>query len=121
MLYEVITALTYLNMVHAHSRTGLSALSISDQSEMREAIMNERRVELAFENKRWPDLVRWGKAEEVMSAQFAKIKATPTDYYYPAGVELPSTAYNFQDFRLLFPIPERERNIYPDIEQNTGY
>ncbi|RKD90709.1 RagB/SusD family nutrient uptake outer membrane protein [Mangrovibacterium diazotrophicum] len=118
---DVSGALTYLNMVHAHSRTGLSALSISDQTAMREAIMTERRVELAFENKRWPDLVRWGNAAEVMSAQFAKIKANPTDYYYPAGVELASTAYNFQDFRLLFPIPEREINIYPNIEQNPGY
>jgi hypothetical protein len=64
-------------MVHAHSRTGLAAITTTDQSQLREGIAKERRVELAFENKRWLDLVRTGKAVEVITAYGAKVKANP--------------------------------------------
>ena len=114
-------ALTYLNQVHAHSRTGLSPLTVSDQASVREAIIQERRVELAFENKRWPDLVRWGLAIEVMNAHGEKVKANPQAYYYPDGVEPVSTSYNVTESRLLFPIPEREIRLNPDLEQNPDY
>ena len=44
------------------TRAGLSSLSgtASTQSEVRQAIANERRLELAFEGHRWFDLVRTG-------------------------------------------------------------
>ncbi|WP_297094815.1 RagB/SusD family nutrient uptake outer membrane protein [uncultured Draconibacterium sp.] len=118
---ETSDALTYLNMVHAHPRTGLSELALSSQSELREAIMKERQIELAFENKRWLDLVRWGTAVEVMNAQGAKIKANPQAYYYPEGVSPINEAYNVTSDRLLFPIPERELRLNPDMVQNPGY
>ncbi|EKC56197.1 RagB/SusD domain protein, partial [human gut metagenome] len=51
-------ALVYLNRVR--SRALLPVSSASTQSDVREAIIKERRVELAFENKRWLDLVRTG-------------------------------------------------------------
>ncbi|WP_163711304.1 RagB/SusD family nutrient uptake outer membrane protein [Mangrovibacterium lignilyticum] len=114
-------ALGYLNQVHAHSRTGLSALTIADQSQLREAIIKERQIELAFENKRWLDLVRWGIAVDVMNAQGAKIKANPQAYYYPDGVGPITEAYNVTEDHLLFPIPEREMRLNPDWEQNPGY
>ena len=59
-------ALNYLNQVR--QRAGLADCTVSGQDAIREAIFQERRVELAFENKRWLDLVRSGKAEEVMKA-----------------------------------------------------
>ena len=49
-----------LNSVRARARAGnasiLPDITTDDQDELREAIRHERRVELAFENKRWPDL-----------------------------------------------------------------
>ena len=36
------------------------------------ALLNERRLELAFEGQRWFDLVRLDKVEEVMNAVYAK-------------------------------------------------
>lgn len=57
-------AATYLNMVR--SRAGLSETTASSQTEMREAIYRERRVELAMEHERWFDLVRTGRAAQVM-------------------------------------------------------
>ena len=67
-------------------------------------LINERRVELAFENHRFFDLVRFGIANSVLSAH-----ATEMDY-----------TFNTRD--LLLPIPAREINISNGLlSQNPGY
>ncbi len=59
-------ARTYLNMVH--ERAGLTPIPGGlSQSAMRDAIVLERRFELAFEGHRWFDLVRTGQALNVMA------------------------------------------------------
>ncbi len=60
------SAIGYLNMVRA--RAGLPGTTASSQSEVRTAIWNERRVELAMEHDRFWDLVRQGRAAQVMIA-----------------------------------------------------
>lgn len=114
-------ALGYLNQVHAHPRTGLQPLTTTDQAELRELIQKERRVELAFENKRWLDLVRTGKAVEVMREFGKRFKADPTKYYYPVNVFPAEEAFTELEQRLLFPIPDREIRLNPLMEQNPGY
>lgn len=104
-------ALTYLNMVHNHPRTGLVAITTTDQSQLRDLILQERRVELAFENKRWLDLVRTGKVEEVISAYGQNVKSNPQNYYFPAGISPVSAA--FGDFRKTFPLPAAEALLNP--------
>lgn len=70
-------------------------------------LANERRVELAFENHRWFDLVRLGLAETVL-AQFAADNAAE-------GVSYTSTD-------LLLPIPQREIGVsFGLLTQNPGY
>lgn len=59
-------ALQTLNLVH--TRAQLAALTTTDQAELRKAIWNERRLELAMEHDRWFDLVRTGQAKEAMAA-----------------------------------------------------
>lgn len=103
------SASTYLNMVR--SRAGLSATTASGQVDLRAAILAERRVELAFENKRWLDLVRTGNAESVMAAYGAKVKANPQDYYWPAGLAPAPAAFSSID--LLFPLPASESLLSP--------
>ena len=49
--------------------------SLGSQDEAREKLRWERRMELAFESKRFFDLVRWGIAEETMNDYFASEKA----------------------------------------------
>ncbi|MCE7043779.1 RagB/SusD family nutrient uptake outer membrane protein [Dyadobacter sp. CY312] len=115
------TALANLNAVHAHSRTGLAPIASTGQAELRELILKERQIELAFENKRWLDLVRSGKAVAIMNAQGAKIRANPEAYYYPKGISPVSGSYTVTESKLLFPIPQRELRLNPDIEQNPGY
>ncbi|RRA97593.1 RagB/SusD family nutrient uptake outer membrane protein [Larkinella rosea] len=88
-------AATYLNQVRA--RAGLAATTATSQATMREAIFKERRVELAFENKRWFDLTRTGRVKEIIGAYGAKVKANPLDYYFPKGAVPPPNAFTVLD------------------------
>jgi len=88
-------AATYLNQVR--TRAGLAATTASSQADMREAIFKERRVELAFENKRWFDLTRTGRVKEIIGAYGAKVKANPAAYYFPAGAVPPPNAFTVLD------------------------
>ncbi|WP_288428753.1 RagB/SusD family nutrient uptake outer membrane protein [uncultured Spirosoma sp.] len=88
-------AATYLNRVR--SRAGLPATTASSQADMREAIFKERRVELAFENKRWFDLTRTGRVKEIIGAYGAKVKANPQAYYFPKGAVPPPNAFTVLD------------------------
>lgn len=70
----------------------------------KEDLLNERRVELAFENHRLFDLIRFEKAEEVLSA-FSN-----------------ETGGSFSATDLLLPIPQREINLSNGLlTQNPGY
>lgn len=101
-------AFTLLNRVR--TRAGLSAktadnadakLKISSQAEFRMAIAQERRIELAFENHRWFDLVRTGQAVSVMTAH-ATAEKTLKSYILPSS---------FATINLKFPYPYREVQI----------
>jgi tetratricopeptide (TPR) repeat protein len=110
-------ALTYINNpqsaspVSLRGRAGLSPIAATSQAAVRDAIEHERRIELAFENKRWLDLVRTGKAVEVISAFGTRVKANPTKYYFPAGYVPPAQA--FADIKLLWPLPADESLYTP--------
>lgn len=95
----------YLNMVR--SRAGLGDAS----GDMLEAIYQERRVELCFENKRWFDLVRTGRAIDTITAYGNRIKANPQDYYYPPDVGPRSHA--FSNIKLLYALPADEAALSP--------
>ena len=57
-------ALTELNKIR--TRAGLENSTASAQSDVKTAIANERRLELAFEGQRWFDLVRTGTVDAEM-------------------------------------------------------
>nr|WP_293837017.1 RagB/SusD family nutrient uptake outer membrane protein [uncultured Arsenicibacter sp.] len=90
-------SVTLLNQVR--QRAGLTPTKATDQASLRLAIENERRVELAFENQRWFDLVRKGRYVEVMRAKGLKVN----------------------DFNTLFIIPQREIDLNKNLTQNPGY
>lgn len=103
-------ALPYLNTVR--ERAGLEDITTTDQAALRLLIEKERRIELAFENKRWFDLLRTGKAIEIMNANGVYLKDRFTTL-------LPQS-YNVIQNRLVFAIPQREVLI-GGLEQNPGY
>jgi starch-binding outer membrane protein, SusD/RagB family len=81
-----------INVVRA--RAGLGATTAAGQAGLLTAILQERRVELAFEGHRFFDLRRHGVATTVLAL-----------------------AAN----RLLFPVPQAERDININLTQNPGY
>lgn len=101
----------YLNDVR--ERAGLDPLLGLSQADMRQAIMDERRVEFAFENKRWLDLVRTGNAQSVMSAFGDRVKANPQEYYFPEGFGPPAAAFN--TIYETFPLPAGEALLNPNF------
>jgi hypothetical protein len=106
-------ALDYLNPVRI--RAGLAPSNETNKALLRDIIAHERRVEFAFENKRWLDLVRTDKAIEVMTQHGVYLKA-----FHAGESYLPDISYNVTPERLLFPIPLREVLI-SKLEQNPGY
>lgn len=102
-------ALGYLNQVR--QRAGLADCTATGQVAIREAILKERRVELAFENKRWLDLVRSGNAETVMKAYGQRVKANPQAYYFPQGYTVSPAAYT--NIPSLFALPASEAALSP--------
>lgn len=100
-------ALTYLNQVR--NRAGLG--NVTSTAGLKDVIMQERRVELAFENKRWLDLVRTGTAVSVITAYGQRVKANPAAYYFPAGYAPVPAA--FADIKLTFPLPASEALLSP--------
>jgi hypothetical protein len=100
-------ALPYLNAVRA--RAGLENL----QNATKENVLLERRHELAFENHRWTDLIRNGKAIEVMTAYGEEMKKK---YDF-----LPASAFTITEQRLVYAIPFRETQLNRNLTQNTGY
>jgi hypothetical protein len=98
-------ALGYINQVR--DRADLDPLATLTDAD----ILQERRVELALENKRWLDLVRKDMVEDVIGQYGDNIRANPEDYYFPAGVQLRPSA--FQDFSKTFPLPAAEALLSP--------
>ncbi|KAA2245742.1 RagB/SusD family nutrient uptake outer membrane protein [Chitinophaga agrisoli] len=107
-------ALASLNRVRARAfGDGAHNITTTAQAVLRDIIAHERRVELAFENHRWHDLVRTGKAIEVMNADGIRLKQI-----YPY---LSPASYQVNANKLLFPIPQSERDLNPALAQNPGY
>lgn len=107
-------ALAPLNEVRV--RAGLQRLTTTSQTELRDAIIKERRMELAFESgERWFDLIRTKDNNgQVRALSFLRSLGSPNDQY---GVG----RGNVSDKFLLFPIPQGERDNNPNIGQNPGY
>lgn len=109
------SAISYVNDVR--QRAGLDALEpaeTADKHQMRMAIEKERRLELAYENHRWFDLIRTGRVLEVMQEHWN------TETYYAAIIEETGPIVLTENL-LLLPIPQKEIDINLAITQNVGY
>lgn len=77
------------------------------KDEMRETIRLERRIELAGEGHRWFDIKRWGIANEVLSKVDEPGSGTNTLKMLP--------------HQYIWPFPQSEIDLNPNLEQNPGY
>jgi starch-binding outer membrane protein, SusD/RagB family len=98
-LGRLAEAVTEYNKIRV--RAGLAphvlGTNVTTQADVLTAIWNERRLELALEGDRFPDLIRTGRAMAVLG--------------------LPAN----RAFQLLYPIPSRELIVSSGLTQNPGY
>ena len=111
---------------------------VSTQAAFRNYIILERSRELSAEGKRWFDLVRWGilkttlrglnakyiaKISETRPVEVPAITATKWNNYWTGRVdEWNLITGAIQDFHILLPIPNNERQANPSIgPNNPGY
>lgn len=97
-------AYTYLNLVRKRAELDDVDLTAypnenTEKDKFRAAVYQERRIELAMEGDRWFDLVRTGRALEVLTAHGKDVAERD----------------------LLLPIPTAEIDINPNLTQNPGY
>jgi hypothetical protein len=95
-----------VNQIRTRARNGneesLPDLTGLSYEEFREAVWKEKRCETVNEGQRWFDLKRTERLVQRVNAAKGD-KANPQDYHYK------------------FPVPQRERNLNPNLSQNTGY
>jgi len=114
------------------TRAGVAAYpagTITTVAQFEQALSNERRIELAFENQRWFDLVRFNTtlttitAEQTMKNHFTREYARHYALYTAPTPTLASLHQNVTPEHLLLPIPQREidTNTQLVIQQNPGY
>ena len=106
-------AIGYLNQIR--QRAGLENTTAAGQVAVREAIFKERRVELAFENKRWFDITRTDRIQEIIVPYGQRVIANPLDYYYPpiAGAVPRSNA--FTNIKKFYAYPAAESDLSPNF------
>jgi hypothetical protein len=111
-------AIGYLNQVRERARMPSyeemqnNADYKKKYSTLKLAILHERRVELAFENHRWYDLLRFFSPNELVQYMHGK---NQDDY----GI---SNLLNFGTKDIYYPIPFDEVKLNPEkMYQNPGY
>lgn len=150
------TVLNAINQVRARAygvkvseTSSYPAVTETNQTKFRTILRNERRVELAWENRRWFDLIRWRLAEIALTRPVygLPVKAglsaniASGDYFFPKNA-LPEIDENglvdftkmyatgkirlvvprdFPERQYLLPIPAKERLINENMTQNPGY
>ena len=110
MTGDLGTAATLIDKVR--KRAGLADLTsdvTSNKENMIDALLKERRLELAFEGQRWFDLCRLGKVESVMNAVYKKDN----------GRKAQVNQFNANSY--LLPIPQNAIDQNTNLQQNKGY
>ncbi|WP_114788821.1 RagB/SusD family nutrient uptake outer membrane protein [Niabella yanshanensis] len=116
-----------INKVRGRSGVNMPAVTAVVPSALRPIIRRERVAELAFEGLHYFDILRWGTAAAELNRQFTGMKLTndPANYKdYPVDAN-GFFIYQKRNFKAgineLWPIPQSERDVNPNLTQNTGY
>jgi hypothetical protein len=90
---------------------------------MRTDIRRERRIELAFEDKRWYDIRRWDittKGPAVLTNPDYGMQITPNGNTLTYKV-IPVFTNSFSEYMNWLPIPVTAIEQNPKLKQNPGY
>ncbi|UEG54809.1 RagB/SusD family nutrient uptake outer membrane protein [Mucilaginibacter daejeonensis] len=115
-----------INQIRARGDVNMPALpSGLTQAQMRDRIRNERAVELAFEDHRWYDIMRWKKGVEIVAQPIYAmnvVKNANGSFTYTKVLMATNYQKVFKDFMHRYPIPRSE--IYKSqgkLIQNPGW
>lgn len=92
---------------------------------MRDAIRHERAIELAFEDQRWYDIMRWQAGVEIVAQPvygMNVVKNTNGTFTYSKVLLSSSYQKTFKDYMHRYPIPRQE--VYKsagNLVQNPGW
>ncbi|MDD4590097.1 MAG: RagB/SusD family nutrient uptake outer membrane protein [Parabacteroides sp.] len=116
-----LSALEALNMVRNRASVDLPEVPASSKESFRQAVKHERRVELAFEDHRYWDLLRWKDAMQVLNEPIIGVKVekngTSLDY-----IEYEVAERKFQERNYYLPFLRSEIvNSKGTLKQNDGY
>jgi starch-binding outer membrane protein, SusD/RagB family len=131
---DVTNGLAYLNMVRNRALANpatqaYTAASFANNVALLGAILDERRIELVMEGRRWPDITRL-QADTYFPVKGIPAKIAngmPTAAMFTLGTPytgaLGTVAVPYSDFRFLWPIPQDEINANPTLaaQQNPGW
>ncbi|KAA2243864.1 RagB/SusD family nutrient uptake outer membrane protein [Chitinophaga agrisoli] len=121
--YEGPTANVYAAVEAIRQRAGLDPYQLPGaltKEQMRRAIQQERRIELAYEGHRFWDVRRWKIAPQTESIQAQGMEVNrngSTVAYKVFNV----TKHNFRPAMYLWPFPISETGKSPELVQNPGY
>lgn len=82
------------------------------RDEAREKLRHERRIEFALEGRYWSDVKRWKIGEKLYPMEIRDHNGGLIETRFPNGY--------LESYDLL-PIPDSERSLNPNLEQNTGW
>ncbi len=120
-----IDATTYDIIDDIRERVGMPAVDrakYSDQTTLRELVRREWRAEFGMEGLRWLHIRRWDIGMEVFNGYYLGMKydaATETAFIgenINVGVER-----SYESHNRLWPIPQVQRDLNPNLTQNDGY
>lgn len=112
-----ITPVEAINLIR--KRTGVAMPDVAttfanrslavNKANLTDLILNERRVELAFEDFRWTDARRWLKGSEILGATLkgVKIQKTGDNEFAYSVFDVEQRVFNAQSM-YLYPIPQTE-------------
>ena len=110
-----------LQQVRDRASTKLPRVIASDKDSFRDAVKHERRVELAFEDHRYWDLLRWKDAMDVLNKPVLGVAVTKTSTGWSYEVqEVATRTFYERNYYLPFLRSEIE-NSGNTLEQNPQY
>ena len=126
-----LSARQALTQVRRAASTSLSAVITTDRNEFRNAVKHERRIELAFEDHRYWDLIRWKDAETVLNNPVTGVKVisknvvvideeNETYTYQYQIIDVAPRVFRSHHYYLPFTRSEVE-NSKGTLQQNDGY
>lgn len=118
-----------INKVRGREEIQMPPITELDPEKLTTILRRERRVELAWEGLRLYDLFRWRIAHEKIDKRFTGMKVVPaseaanynTVQVDERGYYLTQEKHFRESVDYLWPVPQSELDVNPNLTQNPGY